>query len=109
MASVTAVYPPPRFGHLDMAGNRVTAFAEKPVQREGRINGAFFVMEPGVINLIDDTATVLEHAPMQRLVEQGQLMAYRHDGFWQCMDTPAEAERLDGMARAGDAPWLAGP
>ena len=62
-----------------------------------------------MINLIDDTATVLEHAPMQRLVEQGQLMAYRHDGFWQCMDTPAEVERLDGMARAGDAPWLAGP
>lgn len=109
MASVTAVYPPPRFGHLDMAGDRVTAFAEKPVQREGRINGAFFVMQPGVIDLIDDAATVLEHAPMQRLVEQEQLMAYRHDGFWQCMDTPAEAERLDGMARVGDAPWLAGP
>jgi len=109
LATVTAVYPPPRFGHLSLNGDQVAAFDEKPEQREGRINGAFFVLDPKVLDLIDDDKTVLEREPMQRLVSLGELMAYRHDGFWQCMDTAAEQTRLNTIASTGIAPWLAAP
>ncbi|MBV6632391.1 MAG: NTP transferase domain-containing protein [Alphaproteobacteria bacterium] len=109
LVTVTAVYPPPRFGHLSLDGDRVTSFAEKPTKSEGRINGAFFVMDPKALDYIADDQTMLEDAPMQALIADDQLRAYRHNSFWQCMDTPAEAERLDQLARSGAAPWLVIP
>jgi glucose-1-phosphate cytidylyltransferase len=87
LATVTAVRPPPRFGHLVIEGDKVTQFKEKPRRAEGWINGAFFVLEPEVYDYIEGDNTQWEEEPMERLAREGQLMAYRHNGFWQCMDT----------------------
>jgi glucose-1-phosphate cytidylyltransferase len=105
LATVTAVRPPPRYGHLDFEGDKVVSFAEKPPAGEGWINGAFFVLEPGVFDYIDGDDVMFEHRPMERLARDGQLMAYRHDGFWQCMDTLREKMLLQQMWEAGNPPW----
>jgi len=105
LATVTAVRPPARYGHLRFDGDRVTAFEEKPQTAEGWINGAFFVLEPGVLDYIDGDMVMFEHAPMQRLAADGQLMAYRHDGFWACMDTLREKHMLNEMWKADNRPW----
>ncbi len=84
---MTAVRPPARYGHLTFDGDRVTAFEEKPAKMEGWINGAFFVLEPEVLDYIDGDMVMFEHAPLQNLARDGQLMAYRHEGFWSAMDT----------------------
>ena len=105
LATVTAVRPPPRFGRLVLKGNHVAAFAEKPVSGEGWINGAFFVLEPRILDYIEGDNTQWEHEPMERLAAAGQLMAYRHEGFWQCMDTVKDKELLEGRWRDGSAPW----
>lgn len=106
-ATVTAVQPPGRFGVMtfDRDGTRVESFREKDGNDVGLINAGFFVCEPQVLDLIDDDATVWEQAPMRRLVEYRQLAAYRHDGFWQSMDTLRDKVTLEEAWRNG-APWL---
>jgi glucose-1-phosphate cytidylyltransferase len=90
MATITATYPLGRFGTLELRDDlRVAAFQEKPKGDGGMINGGFFVLSPRVIDLIDGDATTWEREPMERLAERGELKAYRHEGFWQCMDTLA--------------------
>lgn len=105
MATVTAVRPPSRFGAFAFEGNRVLDFNEKPQTEGGWINGGFFVLEPGVLDLIDDDATKWERAPMERLADRGELMAFPHSGFWQPMDTLRERQLLDEMWQSGDARW----
>jgi glucose-1-phosphate cytidylyltransferase len=107
LATVTGVRPPGRFGELQLEGNQVAHFAEKPQVTEGFINGGFFVFEPEVIDhYLDDTDDlILEREPLQRLAADGQLMVWRHDGFWQPMDTFREWKMLDEMWSSGKAPW----
>ena len=87
MVTVTAVRPTARFGELELSGNQVVKFQEKPQVHEGWINGGFFVMERGFFELIDNDQTILERSPLERAAEMGELVAYQHEGFWQCMDT----------------------
>jgi glucose-1-phosphate cytidylyltransferase len=105
LATLTAVRPPARFGHLELDRRRVAEFSEKPQAAEGWINGAFFVLEPGVMEYIEGDETAFEHEPLSKLASDGELMAYRLESFWQCMDTPRDKERLDAMWESGDAPW----
>jgi glucose-1-phosphate cytidylyltransferase len=105
LATMTAVRPPARFGHMELVGEVVSEFSEKPQAREGWINGAFFVLEPQVIDYIDDDMTHWEREPLERLAAEGQLMAYRHESFWQCMDTLRDRVLLESMWESGDAPW----
>ena len=104
-ATVTAVRPPARFGALSMHGDRVVEFAEKPQIGEGWINGGFFVFEPAVFDYIKDDHTILEQQPLEKLANEGQLMAFRHGGFWQPMDTLREKEALEALWSNGLAPW----
>jgi len=105
LATVTAIRPPPRFGHLTIKGDRVTQFKEKSRDSEGWINGAFFVLEPRVVDYIDGDSTRWEKEPMETLAKEGQLMAYRHNGFWRCMDTIHEKRQLEKLWHLGHAPW----
>ena len=105
LATLTAIRPPPRFGHLDLEGSRVKRFREKPNNSEGWINGAFFVLEPAVLNYIEGDKTQWEKEPLERLAKEGQLMAYRHTGFWQCMDTIHEKQLLEKLWQSGRARW----
>lgn len=105
LATVTAVRPPARFGHMTFDGDRVLEFSEKPQAAEGWINGAFFVLEPKVFEYIDGDQIQFEREPMERLAREGQLMAYRHDDFWQCMDTLRDKVLLDSLWQSGHAPW----
>ena len=105
LATVTAVRPPARYGYMEFEGDRVLRFDEKPQAKEGWINGAFFVLEPEVLDYIDGDHVMWEHAPMSRLAQDGELMAYRHDGFWQCMDTLREKHVLEKLWQSGEAPW----
>jgi glucose-1-phosphate cytidylyltransferase len=106
LATVTAVRPPARFGELTLDGDgRVTTFAEKPQLTEGWINGAFFVLEPGVFDYIDDDMTQWEREPLERLAAEGQLMAYRHESFWQCMDTLRDKVLLEQLWARPQPPW----
>jgi glucose-1-phosphate cytidylyltransferase len=105
LATLTAVRPPARYGHLELDGSRVTDFSEKPQASEGRINGAFFVLEPEVLNYIEGDETQFEKEPLERLAREGQLMAYLHDSFWQCMDTLREKQILQNLWESGRAPW----
>jgi glucose-1-phosphate cytidylyltransferase len=105
LATVTAVRPPARYGGLTFDGDQVPVFTEKPQAGEGWINGGFFVLEPGVFEYIDDDATPLEAGPLERLATDGQLCAYRHDGFWQSMDTLRDVRFLNSAWEAGDVPW----
>jgi glucose-1-phosphate cytidylyltransferase len=105
LATLTAVRPTARFGHLETDGDQVIEFSEKPQTREGWINGAFFVLEPEVFDYIDGDDTHWEKEPLERLAREGQLMAYRHTSFWQCMDTLREKKLLEGLWESGKAPW----
>ncbi len=105
LATILAVHPPSRFGRLDLDGKVVKAFHEKGIDPTQWINGSIFVFEPQVLDFIDDDATMLEHAPMQRLAAGRHLIAFHHEGFWQCMDFPGEHEMLESLWQAGDAPW----
>ena len=106
LVTLTAVRPPARYGHLVIEGDQVVEFSEKPQIGEGWINGAFFVMEPGVAEYVrDGDAMMFEHAPMERLAADGQLMAFHHEGFWQCMDTLREKTILENLWQSGAAPW----
>ena len=105
LVTVTAVRPPARFGSLQFEGDRVTVFAEKPQAAEGWINGGFFVMEPGIFEFLKSDADILERTPLESIAAAGELMAYRHEGFWQPMDTLREKQYLMELWESGDAPW----
>lgn len=106
LATVTVVRAPSRFGMVDLASDgAVRRFSEKPATGEGWINGAFFVLEPGIFDYIAGDATMWEREPLEKLASDGQLMAYRHTSFWQCMDTLREKTLLEDMWRSGAAPW----
>ncbi|MEK9702303.1 MAG: glucose-1-phosphate cytidylyltransferase, partial [Deltaproteobacteria bacterium] len=97
LVTVTAVRPTARFGELELNGHRVTSFQEKPQVHEGWINGGFFVMEPGFFELIDNDQTILERSPLEQAAQAGELVAYQHEGFWQCMDTKRDRDYLDEL------------
>ncbi len=105
LATLTAVRPPARFGGLEFDGDRVARFKEKPQIGEGWINGGFMVLEPQVLDYIEGDGTVFEREPLERLAEEGQLMAYRHEGFWQPMDTLREKLLLEELWQSGNRPW----
>jgi glucose-1-phosphate cytidylyltransferase len=105
LATVTTVRPPARFGGIEFDGDRVSRFLEKPQAGEGWINGGFFVLDRKVVNYIDGDDTLWERQPMERLASDGQLMAFRHEGFWQPMDTLREKRHLEELWSSGRAPW----
>jgi glucose-1-phosphate cytidylyltransferase len=105
IATVTAVRPPARFGSLLLQGSTVCEFAEKPQADEGWINGGFFVFNPEIFDYLEDDATILERDPLERLAREKQLMAFRHAGFWQPMDTLRERLLLESLWASGQAPW----
>jgi glucose-1-phosphate cytidylyltransferase len=109
LATVTAVRPPARYGGLVFDGDLVAEFTEKPQVGEGWINGGFFVCEPAVLDYLDGDETSLECDALPRLAAAGQLAAYRHDGFWQCMDTLRDKRLLEALWQSGRAPWAAAP
>lgn len=105
LATLTATYPPGRFGALDIQNNQILSFKEKPRGDGALINGGFFVLSPKVIDLIDNDATTWEQEPLMALAEQGQLMAYEHGGFWQPMDTLRDKHYLEELWQKDKAPW----
>ena len=106
IATVTAVRPPVRFGELIINDNKVEEFTEKPQAGKGWINGGFFVFNKEIFNYIEDDSIMLEREPLEKLSKIGELMAYKHDDFWQCMDTIREKEILEGLLNSNSAPWL---
>lgn len=105
LATVTAVRPPARFGTMSFQGDAVTMFKEKPQAGEGWINGGFFVFEPGVFDYIGGDLTALETEPLENLARDRQLMAFKHEGFWQAMDTVRDRDWLNEQWNSGKAPW----
>jgi glucose-1-phosphate cytidylyltransferase len=105
IATVTAVRPSARFGGMHINNQRVCHFKEKPQSGEGWINGGFFVFEPAIFDYLENDSTVLEQAPLEQLVADEQLMAYEHDGYWQCMDTIRDRDALQGLWESNKAPW----
>lgn len=107
LATITAVEPGGRFGVLDMAEDgSIKSFGEKRLEDGGWINGGYMVLEPAVLDLIEGDSTVFEQYPLEELARTGELVAYRHKGFWQCMDTLREKSLLDDLVRDGQAPWM---
>jgi len=108
-ATVTAVRPPGRFGRLDLQGKRARGFQEKPRGDGDWINGGFFVLSPAALEHIDSETTLWEKEPLQQLAASGQLAAFRHDGFWQPMDTLRDKNHLEQLWATGNAPWKLWP
>lgn len=104
-ATLAAVYPPGRFGALDIVGDKVSTFKEKPKGDGGMINGGFFVLSPNVLNLLKDDSTIWEQEPLENLSKEGQIAAYKHSGFWQPMDTLRDKNLLEELWNSGSAPW----
>jgi len=105
LATITAVQPPGRFGALQIDGERVLDFREKPPGDGNWVNGGFFVLSPQVKRYLTDDTTVWENEPVHRLARDGQLACYRHGGFWQAMDTLRDQLRLEDLWKSGGAPW----
>lgn len=105
MVTVTAVHPGARFGEMEIIDNKVMNFQEKPQTTQGWINGGFFVIESGFLDLIDGDKTILERKPLEVAAEMGELVAYQHDGFWQCMDTKRDKDYLEDLWSNNSAPW----
>ena len=105
LATVCAVQPPGRFGALDIEGNRITRFQEKPSGDGTWINGGFFVLQPQVLDFIDGDTSIWERGPMETLAQRGELSAYTHTGFWQPMDTLRDKIKLEELWQSGNAPW----
>lgn len=105
LATLTAAVPPGRFGALDMDGDRVASFLEKPEGDGGSINAGFFVLSPKVLDYISDDSTVWEQEPLRSLAGDGELMAHQHRGFWQPMDTLRDKQHLEELWASGRAPW----
>ncbi|MDR0890036.1 MAG: glucose-1-phosphate cytidylyltransferase [Oscillospiraceae bacterium] len=107
LATLTAVQPNVRFGMLDISANsEIHAFREKEIEDAGWINAGFMVLQPEIFDYIEGPATVFEREPLMRLASEGQLMAYQHKGFWQCMDTLREKNQLEELLASGTAPWV---
>jgi len=104
-ATMTAIQPPSKYGVLGFEGDAVKTFREKPADQGGWINGGFFVLSPQVIDAIDSDETHFEHDPMKRLVESGELCAYQHSGYWQCLDSLRDKTVLELAWASNDAPW----
>lgn len=104
-ATITGVIPEGRFGIMDINGDTINSFREKSRDDMGWINGGFMVLDPSVLEYIKDDSVMLEKEPLETLAAEGQLDCYRHDGFWQCMDTMRDKDRLEKMWQSGDAPW----
>ena len=104
-ATLTSVIPPGRYGAVDVDGDRVRRFVEKPPGDQGYINGGFFVLEPAVLSRIPDGSVAWEGEPLESLARDAQLMAYRHNGFWQAMDTLRDKNHLERLWQSGNAPW----
>jgi glucose-1-phosphate cytidylyltransferase len=105
MVTISAVRPSARFGELAIDDGKVSSFKEKPQAGEGWINGGYFVIEPEFFDLIQGDSTVLEREPLERAAAMGELMAYTHTGYWQCMDTKRDRDSLEELWLSGQAPW----
>jgi glucose-1-phosphate cytidylyltransferase len=105
MVTMSAVRPVARFGELEIVDNQVTSFEEKPQLHQGWINGGYFVVQPEFFDLIDGDMTMMEREPLEKATQMGELMAYKHKGFWQCMDTKRDHEMLKKLWEEGKAPW----
>lgn len=105
IATVTAVRPPAKFGALNIERDQVLAFDEKPQTGEGWVNGGFFLLEPEVFGYLGDDTTAWESSPLEQLAKDGQLAAYRHDGFWHCVDTLRDLQTLQRQWDSGNPPW----
>jgi len=106
MVTMTAVRPSARFGDLNFDGNQVVSFEEKPQLHEGWINGGFFVCQPELLDYIDNDNQMLEREPLERVVNDGELMAYKHEGFWHCMDTKRDYDQLKSLWESDTPPWV---
>ncbi len=107
MMTISAVHPKAHYGELEIEDDLVTAFKEKPQFKQSWINGGFMVIEPTIFELIEGDDTVFEREPMETVVARGELMAYRHTGFWQCMDTLRDVRYLNELWESGNPPWVA--
>ena len=105
MVTVSAVHPGARFGELEVNGNEVASFQEKPQTGQGWINGGYFIIQPEFFELIEGDQTILEREPLEKAAAMGELMAYHHDGYWQCMDTKRDRDHLEELWSNGKAPW----
>ena len=105
MVTVTTVHPGARFGELEIEGSRVNSFKEKPQTSHGWINGGFFIIEPEFLEFIDNDFSILEGSPLEKAAEINELMAYRHEGFWHCMDTLRDKKVLEDLWNSKKAPW----
>ena len=105
MVTVSAVHPGARFGELDLCDGSVSTFKEKPQMGQGWVNGGYFVIEPEFFDLILDDNTILEKEPLENVAAMGELMAFQHDGYWQCMDTKRDRDHLETLWQSGEAPW----
>ena len=106
LVTVSAVHPPARFGAIKLDGDKVVTFKEKSHIDQGWINGGFFILEPGIFDLIDGDETYLEREPLERATKKGELFAYKHTGFWKCMDMKRDKDELE-LIYKDKAPWLA--
>ena len=105
LVTVTAVRPPARFGELDITNGKVNSFIEKPQLNQGWINGGFFVIEPKFLEYIEGDEIMFEREPLEKATEEGELMAFEHEGFWQCMDTKRDHQFLEKLWSNDKAPW----
>ena len=105
LCTMTAVKPEGRFGILDLDGNKVNTFREKSKQDVGYINGGYMVLQPEIFDYIEGDETTFEREPLEHVAEEGNLMAFKHKGFWQCMDTLRDRQKLEKLWAKGDAPW----
>ena len=106
LITITAVRPSARFGQIEIKDSQVTHFKEKPQIDQGWINGGFMVIEPDFIEMIENDETVLEKEPLERAAQEGQMMAFKHNGFWQCMDTKRDRQYLESLLENGSCPWI---
>ena len=106
LVTISAVHPNARFGELKLDGDIITSFAEKPQTDDGWINGGFFVIEPSFLDYIDSDSTVLESSPLETAALNNELVAYKHTGFWQCMDSKRDLDYLNSLCSSGSFPWL---
>jgi len=105
MVTISAVHPAARFGEIEMHEHQVVSFQEKPQTGQGWINGGYFVIEPEFFDLIEGDQAILEREPLEKLVDMDELMAFHHDGYWQCMDTKRDRDHLEELWESGYAPW----
>ena len=106
MVTITAVHPAARFGELEIEKNIVKKFSEKPQTINGWINGGYFIMEPEFFDFIENDSTVLEKDPLEKIAEIGELMSFKHEGFWQCMDTKRDKDLLEHLIKKRQTPWM---